>query len=132
MFLLQEYSRPERTFSTYRAISKSIYSSPRFAGPKSAEHVRALNSLNVLKDGAKGNEAINNYSNKCWEINGYKLLRGLTQSLLPGYSQTRSFHQDHCHWSDAKKEGPDTSKKHKQMVNESRNEIASTCVLLLF
>lgn len=114
VFLLQEYRCTERTVTTGRGGVKSVYSLPHIGtGPNSAEHVRALNSL---KDNEEGNGAINNYGHKCLGETICKLFERHTQPQLSSYNQTRSFHQDHGHWSDAKKEGPDTSKKHKQMV----------------
>ncbi|KAK3538332.1 hypothetical protein QTP70_035219 [Hemibagrus guttatus] len=116
----QENSYAERTVSTDRGVVKSIYSYPHIGtGLNSAEHVRALNAR---KDDAEGNGAINTYSHKCWGKTRCKLFQGYTQSQLPCYNQTRSFHQNHWHWCDAKKEGPDTSKKHKQMLSESARE----------
>lgn len=111
VFLLQEYSCTERTVSTDGGVLKSVYSFPHIGTLNSAEHVRAL------KDNAEGNGVINNnYSHKCLGKTRCKLFRGLIQPQLPSYSQTCSFHQDHWLWSDAKKEGPDTSNKHKQTV----------------
>ncbi|TSO25147.1 Atypical kinase COQ8A, mitochondrial [Bagarius yarrelli] len=104
----QDYSCPESTFSTDRGIIKSIYTFPHFMGTKNDEYVR--------------NMSISNYSHKCLGRKRYKLLQGLTQSVLPSYSQTHSFHQDQCHWNDSKKEGADTSHKHKQMLSESARE----------
>lgn len=117
VFLLQDYSCTERSVSADRGGVKSIYSFPCIGTEwNSAECVRALNTLNALKDKAEGNGAINNYSHKCLGKPRCKLFQKLKQPQLPSYSQTCSFHQDHWCWSDAKKEGPDSSNKHKQMV----------------
>lgn len=114
VFLLQMYSCTERTASTVKGVLKSIYSFPHIGtGTNITKHIRVLHAL---KDNAEGNGVINIYSHKCLGKTRCKLFRGLTQPHLPSYSQSCSFHQDHWLWSDAKKEGPDTSKKHKQMV----------------
>lgn len=117
MCFLQEYSCTGRTVSTDTGGKKSIFSFPYIiTGLHSTMHVRAYYALYVLKDNAEDNGTINEYSHSCLSKTRCKLFRGYIQPNLPSYSQTRSFHQDHWHWSDAKKEGPDTSKKHKQMV----------------
>lgn len=114
VFLLQENSCTERTVSTDRGDVKSIYSFPHIGtGLNSAEYVRALNAL---KDRAEGTGAINSYGHKCLGKTKCKLFQGYTQPQLPCYNQSRSFHQNHWHWCDAKNEGPETFKKHKQMV----------------
>lgn len=117
VFLLQDYSCIERTVSADRSVLKSVYSFPYIGtGLNIAQRVRALNGLNALKVSAEGNGAINIYSHKCLGKTRCKFFRWLTQPQLPSYSQACSFHQDHWRWSDAKKEGPDISSKHKQMV----------------
>ncbi|XP_017331776.1 atypical kinase COQ8A, mitochondrial [Ictalurus punctatus] len=116
----QMYSCTERTASTVKGVLKSIYSFPHIGtGTNITKHIRVLHAL---KDNAEGNGVINIYSHKCLGKTRCKLFRGLTQPHLPSYSQSCSFHQDHWLWSDAKKEGPDTSKKHKQMLSESSRE----------
>ncbi|XP_060790490.1 atypical kinase COQ8A, mitochondrial isoform X2 [Neoarius graeffei] len=116
----QDYNCTERTASTERGVLKSIYSFPHIGtGLNNAERIRALNAL---RDNAEGNGAINNYRHKCLEKTRCKLFQGLPQQQLPSYCQSCSFHQDHWCWSDAKKEGPDTSKKHKQMLSDSARE----------
>ncbi|XP_053488547.1 atypical kinase COQ8A, mitochondrial [Ictalurus furcatus] len=116
----QMYSCTERTASTVKGVLKSIYSFPHIGtGTNITKHIRVLHAL---KDNAEGNGVINIYSHKCLGKTRCKLFRGLTQPHLPNYSQSCSFHQDHLLWSDAKKEGPDTSKKHKQMLSESSRE----------
>ncbi|KAF4084198.1 hypothetical protein AMELA_G00125720 [Ameiurus melas] len=116
----QMYSCTERTASTVKSGLKSIYSFPHIGtGTYSTKHIRVLHAL---KDNAEGNGAISIYSHKCLGKTRCRLFRGLTQPHLPSYSQTCSFHQDNWRWSDTKKEGPDTFKKHKQMLSESSRE----------
>lgn len=114
VLFLQEYTCTEGIVSSDRVVLKSIYSFPHIGtGLNSAECVRALNAL---KDNAEGSGVINSYSRKCLGKTACKLFQGLKPPQLPGISQACSFHQDRCCWSDAKKEGSDTSNKHKQMV----------------
>lgn len=119
MILLQKFCCPIRTVSKFRAIMESLYYHAYFDSRLNG--AKCARVCNAFEDNAEGSGGVNTYRNRCLGKARYKLFLGLTQSQLPLYGQTCSFHQAQWCWSNGKKEelnkvNNSESKKHKQMV----------------
>ncbi|XP_062863016.1 atypical kinase COQ8A, mitochondrial isoform X2 [Trichomycterus rosablanca] len=121
----QSYCCPARTVFKFRAIMESLHNHAYFGSRLNG--AKCARVCHALKDNVEGSGGVNTYSNRCLGKARYKLFQGLTQSQLPLYGQTCSFHQDHWCWSNGKKEefnkaNNTDSKKHKQTLSESAKE----------